>query len=98
MFSGAVAGAAVTAREHESAEEALQRRLKESARVEERVIQIYAAQDFDRELQEVCVPLTFPDVVPSLTAATAYLHVTKGTHVLHWLHSSDNHVCRQVIS
>ena len=77
--SGAAAGAAVTAREHENAEEALQRRLKESARVEERVIQIYTAQDFDRELQEVCVSLTVHDVVPSLAAAIAYLHVSKGT-------------------
>ena len=71
-FSGAAAGAAVTAREHENAEEALQRRLKESARVEERVTQIYTAQDFDRELQEVCVSLTFPDVVHSLAAAISY--------------------------
>ncbi len=77
--SGAAAGAAVTAREHENAEEALQRRLKESARVEERVTQIYTAQDFDRELQEVCVSLTVHDVVPSLAAAIAYLHVSKGT-------------------
>lgn len=45
----------MTARENESAEVALQRRLKESARVEERVIQIYTAEDFNRELQEVCM-------------------------------------------
>ena len=78
--SGAAAGAAVTAREHESAEEALQRRLKESARVEERVNQIYTAQDFDRELQEVCVSLNFHGVVSSLAVAIAYLHVIKKTH------------------
>ncbi len=94
-FSGAAAGAAVTAREHENAEEALQRRLKESARVEERVTQIYTAQDFDRELQEVCVSLTFHDVVPSLAAAIAYLHVSKGTLACVALATQQRQSCMQ---
>ena len=43
----------VTAREDESEEAALQRRLRESARVEERVIQIYNEKEFQQQLEEV---------------------------------------------
>ena len=44
------------AKESETPEQALQRRLKESARVEERVIQIYTAEDFQYHLEQVHLP------------------------------------------
>lgn len=49
-MSGSVS---VTAQEKETGEEGLQRRLKESARVEERVVQIYNEADFQQQLEEV---------------------------------------------
>ena len=59
---------AVQAREDESAEEALQRRLKESARVEERVVQIYTADDFQKQLEEVQKQVTeFAGIAPFQT-------------------------------
>ena len=49
--------AQITAKESETPEQALQRRMKESARVEERVTQIYTAQDFQHQLEQVLVHL-----------------------------------------
>lgn len=43
----------MTTQEKETSEEGLQRRLKESAQVEERVIQIYNERDFQQQLEEV---------------------------------------------
>lgn len=49
--------AQITAKESETPEQALQRRMKESARVEERVTQIYTAQDFRHQLEQVLLHL-----------------------------------------
>ncbi|KAL3140197.1 hypothetical protein ABBQ38_004473 [Trebouxia sp. C0009 RCD-2024] len=49
---GATADANIAAQESETAEQALQRRLKESARVEERVSQIFTAEDFQHHLEQ----------------------------------------------
>lgn len=45
--------ASVSAGGNESNQEALQRRLRESAQVEERVVQIYSEQEFHQQLEEV---------------------------------------------
>lgn len=49
---GATADAKIEAKESETPEQALQRRMKESARVEERVTQIYTAKDFQHHLEQ----------------------------------------------
>lgn len=91
--AGAAAGAAVTAREHESSEEALQRRLKESARVEERVIQIYTAQDFDRELQEAGDQLIVLEVESTEVCQTGFEEVEH-----HWKEDKEEALipCRKL--
>ena len=47
----------MSTREGESQEDALQRRLRESARVEERVEVIFSEEEFRQKLSQVCAPL-----------------------------------------
>lgn len=82
--AGASATAAVTARENQSDEEALQRRLKESARVEERVIQIYTAKEFDHELQEAGDQLVVLEVESTEVCQTGFEDVEH-----HWKEDKD---------
>ena len=74
--------AQITAKESETPEQALQRRMKESARVEERVTQIYTAQDFQHQLEQVLLHLAarqWPSSFGCLTPVTSYI-ADKGSH------------------
>ena len=67
ITSWALAGSvSVTAREDESKEAALERRLRESARVEERVIQIFNEKEFHQQLEEVSCNL-YPGTALGIT-------------------------------
>lgn len=49
-------------RENETAEEAVERRLRESQRVEERVVDIYDYEDFKKEVMEVAFSTKLSDI------------------------------------
>lgn len=65
--------AKIDAKESETPEQALQRRLKESARVEERVTQIYTAQDFQHHLEQVLTHL-YCKALPTSTGCLSTQH------------------------